>query len=470
MSSTLELDSTFRNRQLWPKPGEFEVLISQTGRNTFQNMLDPVCTSIPIISWTSHLFDTNALGNTYIKCVVSNTLLGHASGPTTYNGQRALALEVTAVPLSSFQEQYNYYFHSVLTFKAGHSKRRVARILEYTYLGSERAQLILDVFDDQEFHLGETLTIWDPSDFSDPNNSYLFVPTGSSNSGDYLQKIIYNQTTNQSKSIKSYDGKTGLLAIDGNTLGWTIFDNYSIRSSAPNYTFVAGASSTSNQVVITGVAALSNINFQNWFLRIPANLYNNTVTPPQKDSRRIVQYDSATKIAVVNPLLTASPVGMNVELMQIGYDNANPFNWKGNMTGEIPLYRIKLKSLILPNLLMSVGNGGKPAYANYFYIELSNVDTSNAQLYNIFSNNPYSSRAMFRATVKDLHNLEKLKFIPLEGDMTQTVRFRLDSNVKIRIVVPNTGETFETIEKDTTSPNTPNTNVQICALFDFIPI
>jgi hypothetical protein len=54
--------------------------------------------------------------------------------------------------------------------------------------------------------------------------------------------------------------------------------------------------------------------------------------------------------------------------------------------------------------------------------------------------------------------------------MTQTVRFRLDSNVKIRIVVPNTGETFETIEKDTTSPNTPNTNVQICALFDFIPI
>jgi hypothetical protein len=432
-------------------------------------MLDPVCTSIPIISWTSHLFDVNNIGNTSVQCTVSNTLLGYSSGPSTYNGQRAFVLEVTSL---AFQEQYNYYIHSVIRkFKRGHNKDDdFARILEYTYLGNGRSQLVLNADHEMEIRLGDVLAILDPTDFSDSTNSFIFVPTGSSNSGDYLQKVIYNQTTNDVKPVKSYDGKTGLLYIDGDTTSWTMNNNYSIRSSPPNYIFTAGAGSTSNQVVITGAATLSNINFQNWFVRVPASIYNNNITPPQKDARRIVNYDYTTHTAIVNPQMTASPLGMNVELMQIGYDNASPFNWRGNMTAEIPVYRIKLKSLILPNIEMKVGSGGKPAYANYFYIELSNVDTSNSQLYNIFSNNPYSARAMFRVTVKDLHNMEKLKFIALEGDMEQTVRFRLDSNVKMRVVIPSTGETFETVEKDTSSPNAPNANLQICALFEFHPI
>ena len=44
MSNTryLEIDSTYRNRNDWPLPANFEVPISQTGRKNIYNALDPV--------------------------------------------------------------------------------------------------------------------------------------------------------------------------------------------------------------------------------------------------------------------------------------------------------------------------------------------------------------------------------------------------------------------------------------------
>ena len=48
----LEIDSTYRNRKLYPKPSQFEVLISQTGIRDKFNAKDPISNSSPLISWS----------------------------------------------------------------------------------------------------------------------------------------------------------------------------------------------------------------------------------------------------------------------------------------------------------------------------------------------------------------------------------------------------------------------------------
>jgi len=450
MSLFLELDSTFRNRQLWPLPGEFEVLLSQTGRNVQQNMVDPVCTTLPSNVWTGGYFDVNSLGNGSVQGVVT----GNCCVPV-----------ITLVPVfpAIFEKRENYYAKSIV--KNDTNPTQVSTISESRDLGGGRLQIVLKN-EDFIFSTGDTLSILDSSDFSDANNSYLFIPCSKEC---YTNDILYNETTGDSRPI-SFDNTTGLLKVEGSTLGWAITNNFSLRSAPPNFVCLAGVGSTTNQVVVTGTAASSNINLENWFVRFPKMLYGNTDILPQGLSRRIVKYDNSTKTITVAPALPASPANMSMQLMQTGYDNAIPFNTRMTVAGETPTYNVRLVSLTLPNICLKVGSGDKPAFSNFFYVELSNPDVPQAQFYNIFSNNPYSTRALFRVTVRDIENPELIKFVPLEGDMVQTIRIRLDSNMRLRISVPSTGETFQTETNDTVSPEMPNPAVQISALFEFRPI
>lgn len=450
MSLFLELDSTFRNRQQWPLPGEFEVLLSQSGRNTQQNMIDPTCTNLPSETWTGAYFNENGLGNLSVQGVVSTDCC-------------APFITLTPVFPSSFETKKDYYKKSIVQNTS--NPTQISLILESTDLGGGKMQIVIRNSNFQ-FNVGDTLTILDSSDFSDPNNSYLFIPSSKQT---YANQILYNETLGESRTF-SFDSNTGLLKILGSTLGWSLTNNFSLRPAPPNFVCTAGIGSTTTQIIVTGTAATSNTNFENWFVRFPKTLYGNTEISPQGLSRRIVRYDNATNTITVNPPLPATPAGMQMQLMQSGYDNAIPFNTRMTVAGEIPTYKVRLSSLTLPNIPLSVGSGEKPSLGNFFYVELSNPDVPQAQFYNIFSNNPYSTRALFRATVKEIENPNLVKFVPLKGDMVQTLRIRLDSNMRMRVVVPSTGETFQTIVPDTMSPEKPNDAVQISALFEFTPI
>jgi hypothetical protein len=128
---------------------------------------------------------------------------------------------------------------------------------------------------------------------------------------------------------------------------------------------------------------------------------------------------------------------------------------------------MRLNKLILPNKELKTSGGGRIAYQNYVYVELSGIDNPNVNL--LFSNNPNATRAMFTASVTNIENLERSTYVVLEGDdMTQPVRFRLDTNFKFRITLPD-GEVFETVTQDTKSPQAPNPKVQIRALFQLEP-
>jgi len=462
MASYLELDSTFRNRTRWPNPGEFEVALSQSGRAQGEQAQDPICVACPVNEWTGGYFDANTLGNESVEGKILSTGLGNANSKNV--------IEFRQVAPSVLQQRYNYYKHAI--FRNSSQSDQFARILEYIYLGNGRAQVTLSD-ESCQFTFGDSFFRVDPSDTTDPTALYLFVPAGSDNRQDYLNKIIYNETLDEWRPVGAYDSQTGILSVGGDpAFAWQRFHNYSIRSTIPNYIFTSGGASTTDQVVLTGASAVNTDNiYQSWFLRIPQTLYNNTVTAPEGEVRRIVAYDGATQTATVFPPFTAGTAGLDFELMQFGYENANPLTWRFNLRQEIPVFNIRLNRLVLPNRVLAIGNGGKTAFQNYFYVELSNVDPSSTNTLNIFSNNPYAVRAMFRATVKDINNPDEQKFVALEGDnMTQTVRFRLDSNIKIKITLNSTGETFETTLVDNVPPAEPNHDLQINTLFELVPV
>jgi hypothetical protein len=461
----LELDSTFRDRQSWPNPGNFEAVLASS-RATSGDMEDPVSQSEPVNAWTSGLFNINAIGSNNISGQIENINIGNANSSTV------IEFKVNYPDL--LQPRKNYYRNAVLRNVSNYvtgGAQTLARISQYIYMGNNRGQVTLYDKDSAfVYNLCDLIKIVDPTDFTDSSNSFLFVPEGSIFSQNYLGKLIYNETLAESRIISNYDNQTNLIKISSPSIGsWTIQDNYSIRQIAPNFTFPIDASSTNSQIIITGSAA-SDINntYLAWYIRIPKIIYS---TIDIAESRRIVNYDGITKIATVNPAFSSSPpIGLNTELMQYSYDNANPLNWSSSLSQEVPLYSIKLLSLVLPNQILAVGTGSKPVYYPYFYVELSSGDPW-FPFYNIYSNNPNAVHVIFRASVKNIENFETSQFIALKGDnMKQIIRFRLDSSIRIRILIPSTGETFKTVISDTISPAAPNPAIQINALFEFTPL
>lgn len=445
----LELDSTFRDRQSWPLPGNFQAILSSE-RGISQTMSDPVCLAEPLNSWTSNLFNVGAPGSDNISGQIEIINIGNA-------GSKKI-IEFKVDNPNILQKRYNYYKNAVVRNLL--NPKSFSRILKYVYQGNNRGQLILS--ENFEYNFGDLFKIVDPTDFIDSSNAFLFVPDGSSFQQNYLGKIIYNETLNDFRSITNYDNNTNLIKIGLPSITtWTAQDNYSIRDSPPNFISIAGVLSTNNQIVVTGSATIGINDYIGWYIRISNS--------NESESRRIVNYNNITNIATVNPPFTFPPASYNCELMQYNYDNSNPLYWRSSISQDVPLYSIKLKRLVLPNQILAVGTGGKSAYQPYFYIELSSSE-SPSQLYNIYSNNPNSFRSTFRASVKNIQNLNSSQFITLKGDdMKQIIRFKLDSSIQMRIVIPSTGQTFETVIKDTESPSAPNPAIQINALFEFAP-
>lgn len=470
MASYLELDSTYRNRIKWPKTGEFNILLAQSGNSnavtnvgsntvlTGQTIQDPISICDPIIAWTGTYFNENSLGTDYIRGTITITGLGYGNSKNLF--------EIEVLPPDSFQQKYNYYINAV--FRNLDKLDQLSRIAEYTYLGNGSALISL-TNNDFKFDLGDSFFIGDPTDLADPNNGFLFVPTGSDNRQDYSNMIIYNESLQEWRPIAGYDGNNGILAIGGDpTFLWQNFHNFSIRQQPPNFIFLSGAGSTNRQIIVTGDAALNNNTYTNWFIRVPATLYGNGITPPQTETRHITEYNTTTKTASVFPTFSASVAGLILELSQYGYDNEVGLSWGFKPIQQTPLYRVKLNRLVLPNKILRIGNGGKTAYQSHFYVELTNIDPTSVSTFMIFSNSPYSTRALFRCTVKQIPDPELQEFVTLEGDnMVQTIRFRFDANMYIKITLASTGEVFETEIPDSTPPAKPKANLQINAIFEF---
>ena len=443
----LEIDSTYRNRKLWPSPGNFEILISRSGQYNAINAEDPVSKATPKISFTSNLFDATTSGSSSLSGSIILTGIGAA------NTTSSIIIFQTGV--GELHQIENYYRHAVVSNSV--SNERV-RIQHYEYIGNDKGKIIIDR--DLALSSGDIITIEDPTDLSDPNFVHIFIPIGSNSPGNYISNILYNETLNQFRFISGYDATIGTVTLKGLPItGWLPTHNYSIRKERPTLVTTAAVGSTVNAIVLT-----SGYTSAGQFIRIPRTTYDNTTISPQNEIRRVTAYDPNTLTATINPGFTSDPTGSIIEILSFSYDNFYPFVYTGSKQSELSIYEIKLNSLVVPNQLLSVGDGGKVAFYPYLHVELSIEGQSTNIMY---SNNPNSRHVLFKASVTDIQNLTESTFITLEGDndMIQTLMFKTETNFKFKITLPN-GEVFSTVLNENYSPQEPNVLIQISALFE----
>ena len=93
----IDIDSTYRDRNTWPKSGEFEINISQSGTKQKGYALDPVCLSEPVVVWSCNALTTSR-PSTY-------QLTGQIVHPGIY-GNIGYSTSNTVLPVV-FNNEYN---------------------------------------------------------------------------------------------------------------------------------------------------------------------------------------------------------------------------------------------------------------------------------------------------------------------------------------------------------------------------
>lgn len=464
----LEIDSTYRDRTRWPLPGKFEIPISQTGRKSQLTAIDPVSLGTPITAWTSNLINATTVGS--VLAVVVDSI----AGTDTVSGSNSPNNFVVTTPAGDLQQTLDYYKALIANDTTIGVQRR---IVSYQYLGTDtgglndRALLTVDTSFPDTFTAGDTIVINDPTDLSDTSFPLFFVPNGASGTNAYVGCILYNETLNQYRTISGYNTITHLLEVDtsgGPIIGWSSTHEYNIRKEQPTLITTVGVAPTNNMIVITGGPTTDN-ELKGQFVRIRGTTYGNSLVAPEGEIRRIVNYDGTTTTATLSPGFTSPPlVGANIEILAFSYDNLNPFVYTGSLVSqqEMVCYELQLLNLVLPNEVLAGGQGGRITFYPYVYVELSNVSGASAGMNNvIYSNNPNSSRMVFRAAIDDVSNPISSSFINIDGDgMVQTLKFKPNDNLKFSVTLPN-GEIYNTILTDTVSPEPPNHSAQISALF-----
>ena len=204
------------------------------------------------------------------------------------------------------------------------------------------------------------------------------------------------------------------------------------------------------------------------FLRVAIRAW--PVAGAQGQMRRIVDYDAATRTVTVTPAFSSVPVAATdvVEILQFSYDNATPFNYTGSLVSQSQevCYEIELVNLVLPNRTLNAQFGSRISFYPYVYVELQNVSGASAGTKGvIYSNNPNSTRKLFRAAIDDISDPLISPFIKIDSDgMTNTVKFKPNDNLKFSVMLPN-GDLFETEDEEVFGPTVPNALIQISALF-----
>jgi hypothetical protein len=242
----LEITSTYRDRKQFPLASDFEIPISQTGRNTADGADDPVSNAAKKLAWHGATFQANigAAGTDQLVLIVE--AITAADGSIGGTGTPTVIIVTTiggsgAGTLHTFK---NYYRGAVIHRTADTSDRR--RIIEYVYLGNDKGKFVMESAFTGSTVATTSLTVTDPTDLDSPSfrDPQIFVPMGSGGTNYYIGCILYNQTRCESRPIKNYDDITRIVTLvttgpltptntAGNISSWARNDVYSIRGARP---------------------------------------------------------------------------------------------------------------------------------------------------------------------------------------------------------------------------------------------
>lgn len=505
----LELDSTYRNRNADPNPADFTVNISQYGIKGQQNAVDPVSNAYPQIVFSPQQYTNTNLNNFFGNF----TLLLPPSTPNT------LYLQYT--PLSEgrpvLPTTKDFFVGLDIVHNEG-TPKQYRRISEWECIQNITSTQIFKATVDSPFTsftpgISATLAIpiyqtyplyFLPASLCIPdyyNKFYLQNQTRTFYSGNAVPPTTLKTVpAPEYASIIDFDRDSHYASagplIAGNLNNWLATDTYVIRKEIPIVSSILQYDSVSNTSVKVGnnffkttapntltnsfinFYSLSGTSNTNVNAKIIGSAGTTTwgqqiiVTDATEPTVEVVKNDGTIEVVYLDTLILSSALPSIAktndlfEILQFSNDNCSPFVYTGTMSSNSqPVsYDMTLNSLTLPNRLLQ--NGGRIAYYPYVYVIIENISTTGGNPKNmIYSNNPNTYKAVFRAPITDMNHPAVTPFVKLNGNgMKQTMVFKQNDDMSITILLPN-GEVFKTEENDTTNGNSPNPVLQISAVF-----
>lgn len=449
MLKYLEIDSTYRDRNKFPNPSQFELLIAQSGkRDSVYTSVDPITYAAPRVTYIPS--NINSITNTIISSSPAQTAISLILiFPTSFNVSktknyyRACQLKITYTPTGAITTSTHEalidtwdYMTTVSTFD--HFRVSINSGYPGTTSGITSVNIICT------------------SDFS---NGLVFIPSGEYGNQIYDDWIVYNQTKNEYTSILSYDGTYSLATILPKT-NWVSTDKITIRKELPitNGNFQSNSSTTS-LFISTTTSSGKNGYYNGMFIRFTSGVNEDKIYG-------IYSYVGSPnyKINLIGYVSSPPTSSDTYEILPFTKDNYNPFSYSGSIIQQESCYDVQLINLIMPNIAFA--SGGTIASYPYFYVELQNVSTAGGNTINVsYSNNPNSTKKLFRVPVSDLSTQADDAFLTLDrSNSLQTVRINPFGNFKFGVYLPD-GNPVSFYSNDTESPYPPNPFLQVSAVF-----
>jgi len=502
MNKYIEINSSYRDRNLWPIVGEFEIPIEQSGTdNTKENVTDPVCLGAPLFVWNP----------ARLSPIAGPQIIGEVGsyGNIKYTSDQIELFIFTEVISGWPIQDLNNYLSGLILNNFGPNTTGISppltlpgtpvlsknRIISSVYISESLFKLTI-VQTNYVYNIGDVISINDPSDFSDLDYPLLFVPNGANEQNSYQNFIIYNNAINDYRNIKFYNADTKIINFDAIDNTWLIENQvYDIRKIPPIYppryadtglSFVPllnFTESTYSTIIFDATFPKNTyplkyeINYyKNYYLRLVntgvTTYVNNKVIPADNQVRRIINYtfipDISYTFEVYPPFTGRFDIGLTLQILDFSYDNYNPFSYNGSLVSQQDMvcYDFELVDLVLPNATLTTGFGGKIAFYPFVYVQLSNVSSAGAGVKNVlYSNNPNSTNMIFRVPIIDIQDPFTTPFVRLTGNgVVQTIKFKPNDNLLFSVRLPN-GNIYDTILEEYYSPFAPNFFAQISALF-----
>lgn len=409
------IDSSYRDRNLYPNPCCFNVTVNVPSRN-FANSADPVSLEYPVGTYTGSTLDASTPAVLSISGTVTATSVG--------------VVECTFPGVTLFDTE-DYYAGLALngSFRIDGYRRVVPSTGSFQVPRNAPA-------------LGAAVTLSWPTTSAPWDGTAavrFFVPAKRREPYSY----IVNETRRSSAPIDGNE-QAFVLFTPPAGLGWTQFDVYSFCDSPPRAWSVTTAAtppgSTSLPLAPVSVP-------QECFVRVGS--YSGRLVSP------------STVFPPVGP--AGIPAGTLAVFAAFAYDNAQSIQYSGTPDQDARTWVAGLSALRIPNARLA--GSMLPSLLDYpnLYVEFGEAHTAPRDC--ISSNNPNTGSAVFRV-VPDDASRHSDAFITYVVSATKNVRFSPTAReFRLRVFTPD-GSTVRFHSLDSRSPAPPLRSLQISVSFN----
>jgi hypothetical protein len=233
----------------------------------------------------------------------------------------------------------------------------------------------------------------------------------------------------------AYSPSTQVLSIDpANPFPFAppALTPYTIRYEQPvERNTTGGLAANTTSIVLNPAASAVDNYYTNMWVFVPG-----AAPPASYTWSRITAYNGTTKVATLASNISAVPLpaGVVYEILRFSYDNVRSLVYQGTEIFNNPgCLKIKLVSLLVPNLAIANGYGGTLQNYPHLYVRLYS-EKGQTNNNTIISNSPGTDRALFKVPVTYLQNNT---YLTLNNSfMTQSIGFRPNDTLHLTICLP----------------------------------